>query len=402
MKRILFVDDEPQLLDGLRRMLRDQRAAWEMAFAPGGREALALLQRAPFDVVVSDMRMPGMDGATLLASVKEQFPAVVRIVLSGHTDPEAALRAVPVAHQFLTKPCEPAALKHIITRACALQALLDDPALKTVIGEMGQLPSLPRVYADLTRALAEPDVSLASIAGVVERDMAMCAKLLQLVNSAFFALPRRVTRVQTAIECLGTATLRSLVLSLEVFGPFEGRPPGAHFSLEILQGHALLCASIAKRMLPDKAQAEDAFMAGMLHDIGILVLATCLPARLEEIVVAARAEGRSLAAAEEALGVHHSDIGAYLLSLWGLPYPIIDAVANHHHPGQSGHQRFDAVAAVHIANVLAHELAGAAVPDYGETPDVMDMAYLEALDVKAQLTQWRAMAAEQAGRAADA
>ena len=88
MKRILFVDDEQRILDGLRRLLRDKRAEWEMVFVDGGSKALEQLRASPFDIVITDMRMPGMDGATLLTHVKEEFPDVVRLVLSGCSDPE--------------------------------------------------------------------------------------------------------------------------------------------------------------------------------------------------------------------------------------------------------------------------------------------------------------------------
>ena len=106
MRRILFVDDDPRILEELRDMLRPQRHDWEMAFAPSGDAALALMQASPFDVIVSDMRMPGMDGAALLARVRQEYPQVVRIVLSSHTELSTALRVVPVAHQFLAKPCD--------------------------------------------------------------------------------------------------------------------------------------------------------------------------------------------------------------------------------------------------------------------------------------------------------
>jgi DNA-binding NtrC family response regulator len=106
MKRVIFVDDEARILEGLRRMLRPMRNQWEMAFAPGGQAALDVMATTPFDVIVSDMRMPGMDGAALLEQVREHYPEVIRIVLSGHTEMATALRVVPIAHQFLAKPCD--------------------------------------------------------------------------------------------------------------------------------------------------------------------------------------------------------------------------------------------------------------------------------------------------------
>lgn len=104
-KRVLFVDDEQEVLEGLRNLLRRNRHEWDMVFALGGYEALAELSRGTVDVVVTDMRMPGMDGAQLLAQVKTVSPSTARLVLSGHAEKEAILRALPVAHQFLSKPC---------------------------------------------------------------------------------------------------------------------------------------------------------------------------------------------------------------------------------------------------------------------------------------------------------
>ena len=141
MRRVLFVDDEPRILEGLRRMLRVQRQEWEMAFAPGGEAALALMEAAPFDVIVSDMRMPEMDGATLLTKVRDRFPQVVRIVLSGHTELSTTLRVVPVAHQFLAKPCDAGTLRVAIERACHLKGLLSDDSIRRTVGALRDLPS---------------------------------------------------------------------------------------------------------------------------------------------------------------------------------------------------------------------------------------------------------------------
>jgi HD-like signal output (HDOD) protein len=392
MRRILFVDDEPNVLDGLRRMLRSRRQEWDMVFAGGGEEALRELAQAPFDVIVSDMRMPGMDGATLLRTVQERHPAVVRLVLSGYTELEAAMRAIPVAHQFLSKPCEPDALKEVVDRACNLQELLGNEALRRALGEVRSLPTLPRVYAALSRMLADPEASLADLARTVEQDASVCAKVLQLVNSAFFGLPRRVTSIQQAVNLLGTKMLKNVALSVEVFHGFEGTPLTAE-ALEDQQRHALLVAGLARRILPNKHAAEDAFMAGMLHDIGKLVLATSLPEQLARVMAVVERERRPQHEVEhEVTGVSHAEIGAYLLGLWGLPYPVVEAVANHHAPKRvTATRRVDVLAAVHIADGLAHEHVA------GPTPQVpLDPAYLESVGVTAELPKWRSLVAEQA------
>ena len=397
MRHVLFVDDEPNILEGLQRMLRVYRDEWTMAFAPDAQAALSELKAAPFDVIVSDMRMPGMDGAALLARVKEEFPKVIRIVLSGHTDLEASMRAVPVAHQFLTKPCEAVALKETISRTCDLQALLEDQTLRSVVGEIDRLPSLPRIYRDLTQALKDPEVSLERVTRIVEQDVAMCAKVLQLVNSSFFGLPRRVSNVKMAIGRLGTTMLRNLVLSVEIFAAFQPKR-GEHFSPEAAQRHAFMCATIAKRLLPDRLEAEDAFAAGMLHDVGMLVLAARMPELFARLFGEARARRRPEAMVEGSTTVHHGSIGGYLLGVWGLPYSIVEAVVNHHVPSRVSQRRFDVVAAVHVANFLAHEQSGTA--DDGDVEESLDMPYLEALGVADKVPEWRAMAAEQIAAAA--
>ena len=133
---VLFVDDEPNVLDGLRRSLRGFRREWDMRFAPGGAAALAILGEAQADVVVSDMRMPGMNGDELLAEVRRRHPQTVRIVLTGECAREAMTRVTTLAHRVLTKPCDPDELRSAIQQAFALQGLLLGPHLGAVVGRL--------------------------------------------------------------------------------------------------------------------------------------------------------------------------------------------------------------------------------------------------------------------------
>jgi HD-like signal output (HDOD) protein len=387
---VLFVDDEPSILDGLQRLLRSERDRWDAVYALGGEAAMAELERTPFDVIVSDMRMPRVDGAALLAHVREQYPNMVRIVLSGHTELESAMRAAPVAHQFLTKPCDAQVLKCTIRRALALLALLGDVALRRLVGRLGALPSAPQHLAQLMAATEDPEVSLGDIARIIERDMAMCARCLQLVNSAFFGLPRRVNDVAQAVSYLGTGLIRNLLLTHEIFNAFDPAVIARGFDAELLYRHSLLTAKVSARLSTNTVVAADAFMAGMLHDVGTLLLATKLPRELEAVLALANDEGLSLEAAERAtLGVSHAQLGAYLLGLWGLPYPIVEAVAFHHRPAEHAIVGLDALAAVYIGNLLAHE----AEPD-GHANDVPDLPYLARLGVIPELDVWRAMAVD--------
>jgi HD-like signal output (HDOD) protein len=393
MRRVLFVDDEPGALEALQRTLRSQYE-WEVAVARSGEAALALLEASAFEVVVSDMRMPGMDGPTLLAHVRERHPDLVRIVLSAPAELQAALRAVPVAHQFLTKPCDANTLRVAVERACRLKALLSDNSIRGMIGAMGDLPALPRVYQALTQALANPNVSLGRVATLVEQDVAISAKILQLVNSAFFGLAQPMTSLRAAVSYLGLDTLKNLVLSVEVFHSFKSQVRVPGFSLEALQQHAQLAARITSQLPVPKHLAEAAVLAALLHDVGKLILAWKLPDRFGAALHAAQSEAYPLFEVEEQLyGYSHAEIGAYLLGLWGLPNTIVEAVAHHHTPTRIPYQRFDAVAAVYLANLLAHEIESGEAAQHGAHLPI-DEEYLEDLGVAEMLPPWRAAVAE--------
>jgi putative nucleotidyltransferase with HDIG domain len=396
-KRILFVDDEPRILEGLRQGLRRQRSSWEMSFVESGEEALKVLGTEPIDVVISDLRMPGMDGANLLKRVQAEYPEVVRIVLSGHAELEMALRAVPVAHQFLNKPCEPGRLVNVVSRACSLQALLSDDSVRSIVGKIDSLPSLPRVYSELVKVLADEDTSCRDVARILKQDMSMCAKLLQVVNSAFFRLSRTVTKIEEAVTYLGFGTIKQLALGIEVFRLGNGNPSLGGLSLEELQKHSMLVACIASGLFDDSKEKEDAFVAGMLHDIGKLLLAVELPDHVEKVVATMRAEGGAWHTAEESCyGVTHADIGAYLLGLWGLPCPIVEAVAYHHAPGHVEQEGFDILAAVYLANALAAEQMPPQISGIKSEITAIEPAYLDGLGVGDKLDEWREMAKKMA------
>jgi putative nucleotidyltransferase with HDIG domain len=392
MKRILFVDDEMAILDGLKRMMRPMRGEWDMAFAPGGESALSFLENAPFDVIVSDMRMPGMDGATLLETVRERYPAMLRIILSGYTELQSSLRAVPVAHQFLLKPCDPDMLRAGIARATSLGEVLDSKMLTSLVGSLRDLPSLPRVFVELREALALPNVTIERISRIVEQDVALSAKILQLVNSSFFGAARDVTDVKTAVTCLGMTALHDLVLTLEVFRSFESNEFISEGFLEDFHRHAQLSARIASGVAQREQMSPAVVVAALLHDVGKLVIAERTPSHLARCLQQSAAEDRPLFEIEEALtSISHAEVGAYLLSLWGLPYAIVEAVAHHHHPRRIPPNGPDMVAVVYTTNLLAHEREAS---ELGRKAPAIDIEFLTRAGVMDKLPEWREIAAK--------
>ncbi len=394
-KRILFVDDDPNVLAGLRRMLHPMRTEWQMAFASGGEEALAALADDAFDVVVSDMRMPGMDGAQLLCEVKQRYPRAVRIVLSGHSEKETIFRSVGPAHQYLAKPCDTKQLKDVISRACALRDLLREGSLKNLVSQMSTIPSLPETYTEIVSELQSPEASIKKVGQIISKDMGMTAKVLQLVNSAFFGLRRHVSDPAQAASFLGVDTLKALVLSLQVFSHFDAVEIEG-LCLDTLWTHSVMTGALAKRIAAVEDVPEElrdyALLAGLLHDAGKLIIAANLAEPYSEVLTAVDDERLTFAEAErQILANTHAEVGAYLLGLWGLPDPIVEAVAFHHSPGRCMADGFTPLTAVHVADVLDHESNH--VPEAAKAR-LLDAEYLERLGLADRLPAWRGLAAD--------
>lgn len=401
MSRILFVDDDPNVLQGLQRMLRDMRAQWEMEFAPGGEEALAVLARAPFDVVVTDMRMPGMDGAQLLTEVMQRHPDMVRIALSGQAEDEAVIRTVGAVHQYLSKPCDAETLKRTVARAVELRSLLANGDLKHVVSQMKSLPSVPALYTRLLEECRAAGGSLKAVGEIIAKDVGMTAKILHLANSSFFAIRSQVTDPVHAVQLLGLDTVKGLVLSAEVFSRFEAARAG-RFPLDAVWRRSLTTSgfarAIARLEVAPASVVNDAAVAGLLHDAGQLVLATNFPERYDEVLALA-AGGRAFVEAELAVfGATHAMVGAYLLGLWGIPDSIVEAVALHHTPRAASSREFSALTAVHVADAIADDLC--AGPG-GAASAPVDEGYLTALGLGARLATWRAACEACAGDTRD-
>jgi putative nucleotidyltransferase with HDIG domain len=351
MIRIIFVDDEVNVLQAMRRTLHVMRQEWSMEFSSSGPAALEELAKSPADVIVSDMRMPGMDGWQLLTEAKKLYPQMVRLVLSGHADPSSIMRSVGVAHQYLAKPCESEALKAAISRTHRLKDLLSSDRLAQLVGHVGMLPSAPKAFQEILACLQQPNASMADAAQIIGNDVAMTANVIKLVNSAFFGSRQPITTASRAVAYLGLDILGALVLGHSAFK--SGVTTGiAEFSLERLWQHSLDVAMAARAIaLHEKlspTQVEEAFLAGMLHDVGKVVFATRPAAASDD-------PSDSVKERTAQMETHHAEVGAYLLGLWGFPNSIVEAVAFHHAPRQSGGDGLTLPRLIHIVDRLVHQ-----------------------------------------------
>ena len=393
MKRILFVDDDSNILDGIRRMLRADRNRWEIQFAIGGEAALRSCEAGAFDIVFSDMRMPGMDGATFLGHIRDRFPATARCILSGYSEVELTIRALPVAHRVLSKPCRGAQLQATIERICTLQDVLCTPELRPVMGSIGELPSLPSTLRALTRAVQAPDAQVKTVAKLIAQDIAITAKVLQIVNSGFFGLGQRITNLECAVQFLGMETIKTLALDSEAFKEFG---PGArvpHSVYETMQEHAQRTAAIAATLSIGSDDRDIAIVSALLHDIGSLILACKIPDQFSSILTYAKNRGcKPVEVEEELLGITHAEIGAYLLGLWGIDNLVVESIAHHHRPDRIPHAGVDGCVALYVADLLAREIEHYPLDAEEIQLDESDRACLKRLGILHEFSGFRARA----------
>ncbi|HAI13307.1 MAG TPA: hypothetical protein DCM28_16485 [Phycisphaerales bacterium] len=383
---IIFVDDELNILQGLRRQFRSQRHEWEMHFVDSGAATMELLKTRHFDVIVSDMRMPEMDGAQLLSLIKQQYPHMVRIVLSGYSDQNMTLRAAESAHRYLSKPCDAEELQQTVLKSLAMQQSIHSHELIDLVAQVDALPSPPALYQELTELIESEYSNVQIISHTIRKDPAMTAKILQLVNSSFFGLRQRVTNVADAVKLLGRALIHSIALSANLFRQLNS----PHKQLTNLWEHSYEVACLARHItmhqqLP-KEMADAAFTAGLLHDTGKLVLSTRMSDQYTKILDEVETTGNpDWQIEKEAFGFNHADIGGYLLKLWGLPDHVVSGVVFHHEPMASHENQFTLLCAVHVAD---HLISRQHNPG---KPNMLDREYIDHLGLNDSIANWEAL-----------
>ena len=394
-KRILFVGEDLELWEQLRLLSGEESFPWDLAFAKNGLQALASLAQSPCAAVVTDMQLPSMAGTALLDEVMQRSPRTLRFVRASLGDQQSAMRCVGMAHQYLVKPGDAQIVQHALERAFALEAWLPGEAAQKVLAQMKKLPSPPNLYFKIVAELQSSDSTMEHIGKLMEQDLVLSAKLLQMVNSAVFGLQLQVSSACEAVMYLGMETTKALVLLAHTFSYFD-KLKAADFSVDKLWAHSLATGRVAEKIARaesnDASLIGEAFTAGMLHDIGKLLFAANLPAEFTKALTCAREQNVPLWEAESAtLGVTHAELGASLLGIWGLPAPMVEAVALHHLPARLLSKTFCPLTAVHVANVLEHELR----PDLQGLPAAgVDQNYLAELGLSERWEHWRDLCQE--------
>jgi putative nucleotidyltransferase with HDIG domain len=317
-------------------------------------------------------------------------PQTVRIVLSGYSDLSEVVGCIGLTHQFLEKPCSLDDLKNCLARVSQLNDRFTDQKLRNFAASLKNLPSLPELYLEISDALQSPNCSAQRIAEIASEDPAIAAKLLQLSNSAYFGFSREVSSVAEAVQLLGVGIIQSLALAVPIFASFS-RQKFPSFPIDQIWEHSAQTAIISQRIcsehLGDAFLGEQAFCAGILHDLGKIILAESVPEDYATVFKAAQEHHLPVAEEErKQFAATHAEVGAYLMAIWGLPIPLVEAVANHHRPGRCGTQEFCLAGIVHLANALQHMTSGNADPALG----LLDQNYLKSVGLESEFENWRA------------
>ncbi|MCF7707350.1 MAG: HDOD domain-containing protein [Verrucomicrobia bacterium] len=389
--KILFVDDDADVLNVLGLMFQTLEDNWDVSLAGSGREALEILDTKPIDVVVSDMVMPGMNGAQLLNHVMKRHPNTIRIILSGYADMDLVLRCVGVTHQYLSKPFDLKVLLTTIKRIEHLNSLLNGGEIRVLASKLSHLPTIPKIYNEIVHALESPECPIDHIGKIIKKDPSLSSKILQILNSAFFGAPRESSNIMEAVQTLGLTQIRTLALTVPIFSAFDEETMRM-FKLDILWEHSLKTGCLARKIMANEGAnqitVEQAFTAGLLHDVGKLIFAQNVPNIYYHTLKSAATNHLTMEKAENNdFHISHAEAGAYLLGIWGLPMPIVEAVAFHHRPSNVSETVLSPLTAVHAANVIRHEIANSA---NGAKPK-FDMEYLSSLNIESHVSTWRSL-----------
>lgn len=384
-QRLLFVGMESSWFQGVERDLARLEPNWNCQLIADTEQALLALQAEACPTLILSSASAGQ-----LANVP-QTSSLVRIVLCDGKDRGETARWNAAGAHPLPLTTDAAGLAANVRRIARVQEWVAGDGMKKLLAQCRKLPAMPRLYSQVTAELSSPNGSIEAVAQHIAQDPVMTAKLLQVVNSAFFALGREITHPTEAVMFLGAERTRSLILLAGVFTQYESvNCPG--FSAEQIWNHSLQVGNLARTVAMAETRnakfAEAAFTAGLVHDMGKLILAANVPAMcvaIEQIHTLKKVTQRE--AELQVLGTTHAELAAGLMGTWALPLPVLEAVACHHVPTRSADKGFSLLTAVHAANVFADE-AGCGTGG-SALPERFDHAYLDQIGMGDRRNDWR-------------
>jgi HD-like signal output (HDOD) protein len=385
-KRILVADADLKAWEEFRVALGD---SWTVVGAATASAATAEAQKQPFDVVVANYALPDLDGAELLNRLRVANPKTLRFIAAAEALKDQVVCHVLGGHQFLAVPYDRETLKVSVERSLSVDYGMSS-SMRELVSRIRTFPTIPSLYLEIVNVLKDPNASTEEVGGIIAKDMAMTTKLVQVLNSAYFGLPRAITDPTEAVGILGFETVKSLTMTVKLLSQYDKVKP-VYFSIDSIWRHSTNVARTARVMAlletGDNECSATAYTAGLMHDLGKVILA----ANFDEQYLGAHAVARKQQiplweVEKDIFGATHGEIGAYLLGLWGMSAEVVRVAALHHHPLRGGDAGFTPLTAVHVANALEYE--GSAETDELPVP-VLDAAYLRNLGLEDRVDLWR-------------
>ncbi len=354
MKTILIVDDELQILKSLRRLFLD--ADYDLICVQSGEAALEALFENPVDLIISDMRMPEMDGLELLSRVKKDYPGVIRIILSAASDEKPILKSIQkgIAMIYIMKPWSNNDILRTVDRIFETESLLNNGNLLKEFNNISELPTLKSSYRRIVD-MTENDADLGDITAAIELDQSIATKILHIANSAYFGV--KTGSVKQAVLFLGFNNLRSVIVSTSFFDSMRIPADSMDFARQ-LQNHAYLTNKIMHQIFKQhlhKEVPEQASAAGLLHNIGMIFMLSHFGEKFGSVIKNSGGEGDLVSLEKGEFPVSHAEAGGFLLRWWEIPYPIVEAALYCHQPMNESVIYPELVSTVHIAQKYASD-----------------------------------------------
>jgi HD-like signal output (HDOD) protein len=361
LKTILFVDDESQILKSITRLFMDTE--YEVITAESGEEALNILENAneKVDVIVSDMKMPKMNGYELLSQVRIRFPNIVRIILSGFSEERIIFDALQknIAKLYIIKPWENNILINTIEKVFQIENVLrnNNNVLK-LVKNAEELPTIKTSYQKIINVI-ENDEEIYKIVDVIECDNSIVTKLLHIVNSSYYAV--KTGSIKRAVAYLGLDNIKNIVITSAFIDGLSFNSKD-NKRVEVLWEHAFISnriISIVYNEFLNKKIPETEMNAGLLSNVGIIFMIHSFHDKYMEIFDEVKIHHTSIIELEnKAFGTNHQEIGGYLLQWWDIPLPIVEAALYHHNPFDKNIINKQIVYAAHIAEKYAWDILG--------------------------------------------
>jgi HD-like signal output (HDOD) protein len=393
------VDDQEALLDVTVMSLRCMNKEWEVSGFNDPQAALEATKAHEPDAVLSDQMMPGMEGSKLLEGIRSVSPHTIRFIMSGYVALDK-LTLITSAHQYIAKPFEAKKLKEMMQRSFAAQERIFNQGLQTVATSIRSIPSLPQAHHSLLKELEDNRTGNSTIARLIGDDPGLSIKVLQLANSALFGPGYTVSNLDDAVNCLGTEMLSAIVLSQSVFKHYE-LLRSKEIDLQKVWGHCWETACIAQRLCRERKlpfhMGEEAFLAGLLHEVGRFLLFDNFPDQFQIACDNARHEHISLAASmKQVLQTTPAQMSAYVLELWGLPDGVINSIGLLDNPGAETTGKFSMTTALYVAKHIAAQR----FPADSFTQEEWNKEYLEAMGCADDVAEWEKSATHADAQAA--